>query len=221
MQGTVLIKIDYTPMIRIENLTIRPEFREVFVDNVRVDLGSRAMDLLLILAEANGAIVPKEELINRVWPSTVVADNNLHVHISAIRKMLGRHRNLLLSVPGRGYRLLRPDRSQQTSEGADSCRPGFQHRSSRSFPRSRPFERDASHVNVVDIAEAAESLSTLVISLEEGQLREVVISRAGQPVARLTPVESVRIGVAKSIFPAPDTDDNSSNEAAKLFLGGS
>jgi antitoxin (DNA-binding transcriptional repressor) of toxin-antitoxin stability system len=76
-------------------------------------------------------------------------------------------------------------------------------------------------VNVVDIAEAAESLSTLVISLEEGQLREVVISRAGQPVARLTPVESVRIGVAKSTFTAPDSDDNSSNEAAELFRGGS
>ena len=206
-------------MIRIENLTIRPEFREVFVDNVRVDLGSRAMDLLIILAEANGAIVPKEELINRVWPTTVVADNNLHVHISAIRKVLGRHRNLLLSVPGLGYRLLRPDRSQRASEGADSCRPGIQRRNSRPFLRSRPIGRDVMHVHVVDIAEAAESLATLVTSLEEGQVSEVVISRAGHPIVRLVPVESARIGVAKGVFVAPDGDDNSSNEVAKLFQG--
>jgi antitoxin (DNA-binding transcriptional repressor) of toxin-antitoxin stability system len=75
-------------------------------------------------------------------------------------------------------------------------------------------------VNVVDIAEAAESLSTLLSSLEEGQVREVVISRAGHPVARITPVESVRIGAAKRIFAASDSDDNGGNEVAKLLGDG-
>jgi DNA-binding winged helix-turn-helix (wHTH) protein len=95
-------------MIRIENLTVFPDRREVFVDGVLVELGCRAMDVLLVLIEANGALVTKETLTDRVWPHTVVAENNLRVHICMIRKMMGEHRRLLVSVPGRGYRLLRP-----------------------------------------------------------------------------------------------------------------
>jgi predicted ATPase/DNA-binding winged helix-turn-helix (wHTH) protein len=94
-------------MMRIENLTIFPDRREVLVDDTLVELGSRAMDVLLILMEANGALVTKEELIDRVWPTTIVVDNNLHVHICQIRKIMGVHRKLLVAVPGRGYRLLR------------------------------------------------------------------------------------------------------------------
>jgi DNA-binding winged helix-turn-helix (wHTH) protein len=34
-----------------------------------VRLGSRALDLLAVLAENAGRLVPKEELIARVWPN--------------------------------------------------------------------------------------------------------------------------------------------------------
>jgi DNA-binding winged helix-turn-helix (wHTH) protein len=95
-------------MIRIGNLTVFPDRLEVFVDGAPVELGSRAMDVLLILIEANGALVTKEKLVDQVWPTTIVADNNLRVHICKIRKIMGEHRRLLASVPGRGYRLLRP-----------------------------------------------------------------------------------------------------------------
>jgi DNA-binding winged helix-turn-helix (wHTH) protein len=95
-------------MIRIDNLTVLPDRREVFVDGVLVELGCRAMDVLLVLVEANGALVTKEKLMDHVWPDTVVAENNLRVHICMIRKTMGVNRKLLISVPGRGYRLLRP-----------------------------------------------------------------------------------------------------------------
>jgi len=95
-------------MIRIENLTVFADRREVFVDGVLVELGYRAMDVLLILIEANGALVTKEKFTDLVWPTTVVGENNLRVQISMIRKMMGAHRKLLVAVPGRGYRLLRP-----------------------------------------------------------------------------------------------------------------
>src|ERR1700754_928510 len=96
-------------MIHIENLTVFPARREVLVDGVVVELGCRAMDVLLVLVEANGALVTKEKLIEQVWPDTVVAESNLRVHICMIRKAMGEHRKLLVSAPGRGYRLLRPD----------------------------------------------------------------------------------------------------------------
>jgi DNA-binding winged helix-turn-helix (wHTH) protein len=95
-------------MIRIGNLTVFPDRRAVFVDGAPVELGCRAMDVLLILLDANGALVTKQELIEQVWPTTIVEDNNLRVHVCRIRKIMGEHRKLLVSIPGRGYRLLRP-----------------------------------------------------------------------------------------------------------------
>jgi DNA-binding response OmpR family regulator len=46
-------------------------------------------------------VVPKEELIEVVWPGLVVEDNNLQVQISALRKVLGAQ--AIATVPGRGY----------------------------------------------------------------------------------------------------------------------
>lgn len=48
----------------------------------------------------------KEQILQRVWPDTVVEENNLQVHISALRKALGSDRDLIRTIPGRGYLLL-------------------------------------------------------------------------------------------------------------------
>jgi DNA-binding winged helix-turn-helix (wHTH) protein len=53
-----------------------------------VQLGSRALDILYVLASARGEVVGKDELMSRVWPGLVVEENNLGVHVSALRKAL-------------------------------------------------------------------------------------------------------------------------------------
>ena len=78
--------------------------RQLFVDGVPVELGTRAFDLLLILLEADGALVTKEELLDRVWPSVIVSEENLKVHVAALRKALGADRELIGTDFGRGYR---------------------------------------------------------------------------------------------------------------------
>jgi predicted ATPase/DNA-binding winged helix-turn-helix (wHTH) protein len=89
----------------IGNVELRSDKRCVMVSNRPFKLGSRAYDMLELLASAGGALVSKREIMRRVWPNTVVAENNVHVQISAIRKMLGSNADLLIVVPGRGYRL--------------------------------------------------------------------------------------------------------------------
>ncbi|AIO37601.1 NB-ARC domain protein [Burkholderia cenocepacia] len=76
-------------------------------DGKAVHVGSRAFDVLAVLLSAAGRLVTKDELMGAVWPGTVVEENTLHVHVAALRKLLGPQRDLIVTVPGRGYRLTR------------------------------------------------------------------------------------------------------------------
>jgi len=78
--------------------------RQLLADGVPVELGTRAFDLLLVLLEADGSLVTKEELLRRVWPGIVVSEENLKVQVSALRKALGADRDVIRTEFGRGYR---------------------------------------------------------------------------------------------------------------------
>lgn len=76
-----------------------------------VRLGSRALDILIVLVEGAGELISKNELMARVWPDTNVEPANLTVHIAALRRALsdGRAGNrYILNIPGRGYRFVAP-----------------------------------------------------------------------------------------------------------------
>jgi TolB-like protein/DNA-binding winged helix-turn-helix (wHTH) protein/Tfp pilus assembly protein PilF len=88
-----------------------PHRRELRADGVAVELGGRALDVLMALTEARGALVTKDEIMARVWPGTVVEENNLVVQISALRKALGEDRDIIRTVSGRGYRFTAEIRS--------------------------------------------------------------------------------------------------------------
>ena len=63
-----------------------PLRRELRRDGKPVRLGSRARDILCILASAGGAVVSKDELMAQVWAGVVVEEHNIQVHISALRR---------------------------------------------------------------------------------------------------------------------------------------
>ncbi len=83
--------------------------RQLSRDGVPVQISSRAFDILCVLAGANGEVVSKDELMTCVWPGVVVEENNIQVHVSALRKALDDGKSgetYLMTVPGRGYRLV-------------------------------------------------------------------------------------------------------------------
>jgi hypothetical protein len=67
--------------------------RELRRDEAPVRLGSRALDILCVLASAGGKVVSKDELMERVWAGVVDDENNIQVHISALRKALEEDKN--------------------------------------------------------------------------------------------------------------------------------
>ena len=83
--------------------------RKLARDGEPVQLGSRALDILCALASAKGDVVSKSDLMARVWPAVVVEESNIPVHVSALRKALEEGnggQSYLVTVPGRGYRLI-------------------------------------------------------------------------------------------------------------------
>jgi DNA-binding winged helix-turn-helix (wHTH) protein len=80
--------------------------RQLLADGVSIELGTRAFELLLALLEANGSLVSKEQLLARVWPGIAVAEDNLKVHVCALRKALGEDSGYIRTEFGRGYRFI-------------------------------------------------------------------------------------------------------------------
>ena len=109
--------------------------RELRVLGSPVPVGGRAFVVIEVLARSAGEIVTKDELLSRVWPGLVVAEENLKVQVSALRKALGEDRDFIRTEFGLGYRFTAAVRS---TVAWDACqrptRPGHQS-SQRSLPR--------------------------------------------------------------------------------------
>ena len=93
--------------------------RELLRDGELMQLGGRALDILCVLASAKGKVVSKDELLARVWAGLTVEENNIQVHVSALRKALDEGsggRSYVVTVPARGYRFV----DQQVSHSNNS-----------------------------------------------------------------------------------------------------
>ena len=82
---------------------VLPHRRELLANGQPIKLGGRAFDVLMALIEARGAVVGKDALMQRVWPSRIVEENSLQAQISALRVAFGAERELIRTVAGRGY----------------------------------------------------------------------------------------------------------------------
>jgi DNA-binding winged helix-turn-helix (wHTH) protein len=85
--------------------------RLLLADGVPIELGTRAFELLLALLDADGSLVCKKQLLARVWPGITVVEDNLKVHVSALRRAFGKDRDFIRTEFGRGYRLTATVRS--------------------------------------------------------------------------------------------------------------
>lgn len=76
-----------------------------------IQVGSRALELLIALTERVGDVVTKDELLARAWPNTTVEESNLRAQVALLRKILGDDQTsarYIAAVPGRGYRFVAP-----------------------------------------------------------------------------------------------------------------
>jgi len=99
---------------------IFPRLRLLLRDGVKVDIGTRAFDVLWVLVQADGELVSKDQLIDIVWSRVVVEENNLQAQMSAIRRALGADRDMIRTEFGRGYRLVAENQKTPHSKAGTS-----------------------------------------------------------------------------------------------------
>lgn len=136
--------------MRFSRFELIPQRRELLVDGLPAHLGSRAFDILQLLVEARGELVTKDEIMRRVWPDTVVEENSLQVHMSALRKVLGADRDLIKTLSGRGYRLVADYAPDTLAPSASGSPPP----TNLPAPSSELIGRDNALAYVSDLMEA-------------------------------------------------------------------
>lgn len=108
------------PVIRFRRFTVLPQERLVLREGRPVDLGSRAFDLLMVLLRSRGEVVSKTQIVDHVWPSTIVDDSNLRFQMACLRRALGADRDVIKTIQGRGYLFA----AEITGDGGDRQRHG-------------------------------------------------------------------------------------------------
>ena len=74
-----------------------------------VALKPKVFETLLVLVRNGGRLLNKDELMQEVWPDTIVEEVNLAHNISVLRKALGQKsgdNRFIITIPGRGYRFV-------------------------------------------------------------------------------------------------------------------
>lgn len=96
-------------VFHFDDFVVDADRRQLLRNGEPVHLKGKAFDVLLMLIENRGGVVSKNRILDTVWENQFVEENNLTVHITALRKALGEKRNehrYIVTVPGRGYRFV-------------------------------------------------------------------------------------------------------------------
>ncbi len=89
-----------------QGVVIDPNRFEVTVGGRKTDLTTTEFKILTILAERPGWVFSRDEILSRLWgDEKAVLDRTIDVHITNLRKKLGKSASLIENVRGVGYKL--------------------------------------------------------------------------------------------------------------------
>jgi predicted ATPase/DNA-binding winged helix-turn-helix (wHTH) protein len=151
--------------------------REMRLNGIPTDVGSRAFEIIETLVQSAGELIDKYDLMNRVWPGAAVEENTLQAQISAIRKALGPDRGLLKTIAGRGYRLLGDWVIQQedfAAAGMPTAEPARSHVSNLTAAPSALIGRKAAEAQLLELL----STYRMVTMTGPGGIGKTVLAQA-------------------------------------------
>lgn len=103
MEGGIPVKF------RIGDWCIDPASGEISRNGQTIRLETRAMRLLLCLAEHSGEVVSIDQLLDQVWSGVMVSPDSVYQAVASLRRQLGddtRQPTYIATVPRLGYRMV-------------------------------------------------------------------------------------------------------------------
>lgn len=97
--------IDKSTEYNVGNVHLDSEKHTVRVGDEPVSLSFKEYSILLMLLQANGKVVGREELLNHIWGEYYGESRTLDVHIRTLRQKLGEAGSLIQTVKKVGYRI--------------------------------------------------------------------------------------------------------------------
>ncbi len=92
-----------TPQIKVQDITFYPEVRQVRKKEKVINLSGRELAVLEVLMGSLDRVVNKSQIESHIydWDSNDIESNTIEVHISGLRRKLGK--DLIKTVRGVGY----------------------------------------------------------------------------------------------------------------------
>jgi len=92
------------PSIYVDDLVFNFEKRSLQIDNKEIQLTKKEFEILALLLNRKGKAFSREEIFSNVWDDrTIVTDRTIDVHITRLRKKLGKYGKNIKSKQGYGY----------------------------------------------------------------------------------------------------------------------
>ncbi len=103
-------RVEADATVEVGDVTIDPARREVSVGGRQIQMRAKEFDLLLALAQENGRVLSREQLISRVWGYEYFGDSRtVDVHVTWVRGKLEGTRAQIQTVRGVGYKVVALD----------------------------------------------------------------------------------------------------------------
>jgi DNA-binding winged helix-turn-helix (wHTH) protein len=106
------IGLAWEPDFTLGSLRVSPSAREVTRAGWTEGLEPRVMQVLVVLHQAGGAVVPRDALIARCWGGRIVGDDAINRAIGRLRRLAKADRGasfVIETIPRVGYRLRETD----------------------------------------------------------------------------------------------------------------
>lgn len=88
-----------------DNIKIDILGRDVFIDNHKISMTPKEIDLLIYLVKHKNIAISREQLLSSLWDYDYYGDDRtVDTHIKMLRKKLGKYKNYIVTVRGMGYK---------------------------------------------------------------------------------------------------------------------
>jgi DNA-binding winged helix-turn-helix (wHTH) protein/alpha-beta hydrolase superfamily lysophospholipase len=114
------------PCYQFAEFLIDIDERRLLRNGVDLKLRGKVFDTLCVFVQNAGRLLHKDELLAKVWPDSIVEENNLDHCVSQLRRLLGdSSQQFIETVPRQGYRFVQPARKVGVPERAEP-EPAFE-----------------------------------------------------------------------------------------------